>query len=67
MNKVDLDKGNKLCKDEPELNPLDVGGLCQPGQHAAHEVGHCQHHGQVGRYGRVEEIGEAEKGGGVAE
>ena len=62
-----LNKRNKLCKDEPVLDPLDVGGLCQPGHHADQQGGGGQHHRQVHRDRRVEEVGQAEEGGGVAD
>ena len=62
-----LNKGNKLGKDEPVLNPLDVGGLGQPGHDADEQGGGGQHHRQVHRDRRVEEVGQAEEGGGVAD
>ena len=52
-----LNKGNKLCKDEPVLDPLDVGGLSQPGHDADEQGGRGQHHRQVHGDRRVEEVG----------
>ena len=71
MNKCDgndyLNKGNKLCKDEPVLNPLDVGGLGQPGHNADEQGGRGQHHRQVHRDCRVEEVWQAKERSGKAE
>ena len=52
-----LNKRNKLCKDEPVLDPLDVGGLGQPGHNADEQGGRGQHHRQVHSDCRVEEVG----------
>ena len=52
-----LNKGNKLCKDEPVLDPLDVGGLSQPGHDADEQGGRGQHHRQVDSDRRVKKIG----------
>ena len=62
-----LNKGNKLCKDEPVLDPLDVGGLSQPGHDADEQGGRGQHHRQVYGDRRVEEVGKSEVGGGTAD
>ena len=62
-----LNKRDKLGKDEPMFNPFDVGGLCQPGHNADQEGGRRQHHRQVHGDCRVEEVGQAEEGGGVAD
>ena len=62
-----LYKRDKLGKDEPMFNPFDVGGLCQPFHNADQQGGRRQHHRQVHGDCRVEEVGQAEEGGGVAD
>ena len=62
-----LSKGNHLGKYEPVFDPLDVGGLSQPGDHADEQSGGRQHHRQVDRDSSVEEVGQAEEGSGVAD
>ena len=62
-----LNKRNKLCKDEPVLNPLDVGGGGQLVEDADQQGGDGQHHGQVHGDGGVEELWQLEEDGDVAE
>ena len=49
-----------------EISP-DVGGLGQLLYHADQQGGQGQHHAQVHRDRRVEEVGESEVGGGAAD
>ena len=63
----DLDERDELGEDEPVLDPLDVGGLGQLLHHADQQGGQGQHHAQVHRDRRVEEVWQLEEGGGVAD
>ena len=58
---------NQLSKDQPELNPLDVGGGGQLVEDADQQGGDGQHHGQVHGDGGVEELWQLEEDGDVAE
>ena len=58
---------NKLRKDKPQFNPLDIGGLGEPADHADQQGRHCQHHRQVHGDRSVEETRQSEEGGGVAD
>ena len=66
-NEDHLDKWNQLGEDEPVLDPLDIWGGGQLGQHADQQGGHGQHHREVHSYGRVEKLGQFEEDGDVAQ
>ena len=57
----DLGEGDELGEDEPVLDPLDVGGLGQLLHHADQQGGQGQHHAQVHRDRRVEEVWQPEE------
>ena len=54
---MNLCKGNKLSKNEPNVNHLDIGGGGQRLGHADEEGGQHQQRGQVHCYLRLEEEG----------
>ena len=62
-----LDERNQLGKDEPTLHQLHIRRECQLVHHADQQGCHRQHHRQVHRDRRVEEVWQPEEGGGVAD
>ena len=66
-DKDDLYKGNKLSEDEPDFDPLDVGGHGQLLDDTDQQGGDGQHHRHVHCNGSVEEIWELEERSGVAD
>ena len=62
-----MDEGDQHGKDEPGLNPLDIGGLGQLLDDTDQEGGGGQHQSDVHSDGRVEEVWQLEEGSGIAD
>ena len=66
-DKESLGEWDHLSKDQPVLDPLEVGGGGQLVEDADQQGGDRQHHREVHRDGGVEELRQLEEGGDVAE
>ena len=62
-DKDDLDKWDALSENQPHFDQLDLSRCSDPIHYIVHQVGHSQHHSQVGCNCCVEKVRQPEKGG----